>query len=83
MSDQQRSNRVDLPPCSMDKNGFVPQQLTAGEYRQRAEECARKAVLTKDAQIRTMMIGLADQWTFLAEQMERLRARKRSSNGQR
>ena len=43
----------------MDKNGFVPQQLTAGEYRQRAEECARKAVLTKDAQIRTMMIGLA------------------------
>jgi hypothetical protein len=61
----------------MEINRFLPTHRTPDAYRQRAEECARKAALIKDAQIRTMMIGLADQWMFLADQSERLRARQR------
>ena len=68
----------------MQMNGFLTKQLTAGEYRQRAEECARKAAVIKDTQIRAMMTQLTDQWMFLAVQIERLKARERSgANGKR
>jgi hypothetical protein len=60
----------------VDMNGFLPKQRTAGEYRERAEVCARKAALIKDKTVRAMLFDLADQWTFLANQIERLQARE-------
>jgi hypothetical protein len=41
---------------------------------------AHKAALTKDETIRAMLTGLADQWTFLADQTERFEARQRSAS---
>jgi hypothetical protein len=63
----------------MDVNGFLPQQRTARECRQRAEGCSQRAALTKDESIRAMLVNLADQWTFIANQIERFEARERSA----
>jgi phosphoribosyl-dephospho-CoA transferase len=55
---------------------FLPPR-TALDCRARAEQCARNAAITTDKNIRAMFLDLVDQWTFLADQIERLKARER------
>jgi hypothetical protein len=46
--------------------------LSAAEYRQRALECSKKADGVKEPLIRDMFQQMADEWTFVADQVERL-----------
>ena len=46
--------------------------LSATEYRQRALECSRKADGVKEPLIQSMFQELANEWTFVADEVERL-----------
>jgi hypothetical protein len=77
------------------QGGYLPAKGTAGSSRSQSTSdwrhelspdeplfsavCAHKAAVTKDASIRAMLAGLADHWTFLADQIGRFEARKSSA----
>jgi hypothetical protein len=46
--------------------------LSADEYRQRAIECSKKVEGVKEPLIRNMFLEMADEWRFLADQVDRL-----------
>jgi hypothetical protein len=53
----------------------LPKPLTALQCRERAAECRRKAGETKDPEIRRMLGDVAEQWTFCADQRDRIEKR--------
>jgi len=56
------------------------QVLQAEECRERAVECARKALEVTEPAFRSMFAELAEQWTRIAEHLEELERRPRGPN---